>query len=94
MPESIYVQGTLSKLSRLYLVTYMYLTTVNENRGPEFEQKQKCYIGGFRAVVLNLPNFMTIYSSSRYGDSPTIKLFPLLLHFCNFSIVINYNASI
>jgi hypothetical protein len=54
------------------------------------------YILGFRTEVLNLPNaacnplIQFIYGMV----TPTIKLFPLLLHNCNFATVMNHNVNI
>ena len=44
-------------------------------------------------VVLNLPNAVTLESSSSwYGGSPAIKSFSLLLPNCNFATVKNHYA--
>jgi hypothetical protein len=48
-----------------------------------------------RAAVLSLPNAAALsYSSSGCGEPPTIKLFLLLLHSCNFDSVMNCNVNI
>jgi hypothetical protein len=47
-----------------------------------------------KAAVLNLPNAAALSYSSSYGDPPpTMKLFSLLLHNCNFAAVKNHNVN-
>lgn len=46
-------------------------------------------------MVLNLPNAVTFYYSSSYGDDlPTVRLASLLLPNYNFATVMNRNLSI
>ena len=44
-----------------------------------------------KAVVLNLPNAVTLNTVSQVVVTPTIKLFSLLLHNCNL-LVMNHGT--
>jgi hypothetical protein len=46
------------------------------------------------AVILNLPNAMTLYTVYHAVVTPTIKLFSMLLHNYNFASAINHDINI
>ena len=47
-----------------------------------------------RAVLLNLPNVVIFNTVPHVVETPTITLFLLLFHNCDFATVMNHNVSI
>lgn len=47
-----------------------------------------------RAAVLNLPDNVTFNTVSHTVVTPNYRIIPLLLHNCNFAIIVNCNVKI